>query len=71
MKHKANDRAKILVGSFENINEMQLQKLKDKLVDTTSSNSVRKRAIKSIEYWQTTPTKYKINLEKISNVKSQ
>ena len=65
MKHKASDRAKILVGNFENVNDRELNKLKNKLGLNGLSKSSRDKIAKSINYWKTTPTKYTINLESI------
>lgn len=65
MKHRAADRAKILVGSFENVNDREISKLKNKLADIKLSASARQKALKSMNYWKTTPTKYSINLEPI------
>jgi len=69
MKHKASDRAKILVGNFENVNDRELNKLKNKLGLSGLTKSSRDKIIKSISYWKTTPTKYTINLESIDGTK--
>ena len=69
MKYKAADRAKILVGNFESVNDRELQKLKTRLANMSLSRSARQKTLKSINYWQSTPTKYTINLESITNAK--
>ena len=69
MKYKAADRARILVGNFENVNERELKKLKNKLAAAGMSNSIRSKALKSIDYWKTVPTKYTINLESVDDAK--
>ena len=69
MKHRASDRARILVGSFENVNERELKKLKNKLASHNLSNHARKRMLRSMDYWKTVPTKYTINLEKVNDAK--
>jgi hypothetical protein len=71
MKHKAIDRASVLLGGFENINERELKKLNDQLSSQKVSPSRRKKLLKSIEYWEKTPTKYSIALEGINAIKSQ
>jgi hypothetical protein len=69
MKHRASDRAKILVGNFENVNDRELKKLKNRLTNLSSTRSSRDKTMNSINYWKSTPTKYSINLESINNAK--
>ena len=70
MKYKAADRARILVGNFENVNIREIEKLKSKLSKPSLSNYARTKALKSMDYWKTTPTKYTINLERINGTQS-
>lgn len=65
MKHAAHDRAKVLVGRMESVNERELNKLSKKLLN--AKTDIQKRKInKSIQYWQTTPTKFNILTEAVN-----
>lgn len=70
MKYKAADRARILIGNFENVNTREIEKLKARLTRLDLTSYARSRALKSMDYWKTTPTKYTINLESINGAKS-
>lgn len=64
-KYSAHDRARVLLGNFVSINEKELKKLKIKL-KLANTIGQKKKIKKSIEYWKNTPTKFKIEMEKIS-----
>lgn len=64
MKHKAHDRANVLVGSMKSINQRELTKLSNKL-SSASTDLKRRKILKSINYWKTTPEKFQIELEAI------
>ena len=63
-KHRAKDRANVLVGSMDSINDRELKKLNEKLKHANTDKK-REKILKSINYWNTTPEKFKINLESI------
>lgn len=65
MKHRAHDRANVLVGSMSSVNKRELDKLSKKLPEATTENK-RKKILKSIKYWETTPEKFNINLEAVN-----
>ena len=64
-KHKAKDRANVLIGSMDSINSRELKKLSLKLKDANTDKK-RARIQKSISYWKTTPEKFEINLERVN-----
>lgn len=64
MKHKAHDRARILVGAMENINQESIKKLEKK--KEKASTALQKRKIqKSINYWKSSPSKFRVITESI------
>lgn len=70
MKHKAADRANVLVGKMINMNEIEIQKLNKKLPHA-STDKKREKILNSLEYWKTNPVKYKIEMEDISEAISR
>lgn len=65
LKHATIDRANFLVGGLESINDIELSKLSEKL--RTASTEVQKNKIKkSINYWEKTPTKFRLIMEEIN-----
>jgi len=69
-KHKGMKKCNVLIGSVESLNEINLEKLSARVAeikDTSmlSESSTRAKLDKSIQYWEATPTKYKINLEPV------
>lgn len=68
MKHKAADRANVLMGKMISINEEEIFKLKSKL-DEASTHKKREKILKSLDYWQSNPTKYKIVMEELNESK--
>ena len=65
MKHKAADRADILFGQLENVNQRELQKLKKKSEKKNLTVLQKSKINKSMSYWEKTPDKYSIKLEAI------
>ena len=65
MKHKAADRANVLVGEMINLNQVEIKKLKEKLPNASTLKK-REKILKSLNYWQTNPVKYKIRMENIN-----
>lgn len=63
-KYAAHDRANVLIGNFESINDRELNKLSEKIKHAKTPSQVRKIE-KSIKYWKTTPTKFQINMESV------
>ena len=63
-KYKAHDRANILLGDMISINQRELDKLKLKL-EKASTPAQIKKIKKSIDYWSTTPTKFKFDMEEV------
>ena len=70
MKHRAQDRANVLVGSMNSINQRELKKLYGRL-ETASTEKKQEKIRKSIAYWQTTPEKFQIELEDINESTSR
>jgi len=67
IKHKAADKGNILLGSMISVNNREIQKLKRKLEKTkTTQKSIRKKLLKSLEFWESTPTKYTFKLESVN-----
>ena len=64
-KHKAMKKCKPLLGSFEDINQKNLEKIRAKMSDLTTPAYVKKKLHNSEEYWNNTPTKYSVHLEKV------
>ena len=64
LKHKAANRANVLVGEMVNINELEIAKLDQKLLSANTEKK-REKIEKSLKYWKTNPVKYKILMEAI------
>tara|TARA_Y100000593_G_scaffold93899_1_gene190486 strand:- start:148 stop:762 length:615 start_codon:yes stop_codon:yes gene_type:complete len=58
-KHKGMKKCNILMGDVIDLNELNLEKLRKK--------SKTKKTAASIEYWNSTPTKYRFRLEEVSS----
>jgi len=69
MKHKAADRANVLVGKMINLNEIEIEKLTQKL-SLPKTEKQREKILNSLKYWKTNPIKYKIVMEDIDEVVS-
>lgn len=65
IKHASHDRAQVLVGDMVNINDIELSKLKKKL-EKANTDSQKKKIKNSINYWKSTPTKFKIVTEHLN-----
>ena len=65
MKHKAADRANVLVGDMININLREIKKLQEK-IKVASTDKKREKLKKSLDYWLNTPTKYNIQMEDVN-----
>ena len=65
MKHKAMDRANILLGNMKSINQVELKKLANKL-EHASTAKQKEKILNSISYWKKTPEKFKIELEEVN-----
>lgn len=64
-KYAAHDRANVLVGSLVSINDLELEKLKAKML-SASTETQRRKINKSVKYWTETPTKFRIDMEAVS-----
>ena len=65
-KHKAMSKCNILLGSATNNNDINLKKLTTKLESLDgSSRAKREKILKSMKYWNTTPTRYSFQLESV------
>ncbi len=64
-KHKAMKKCKALLGSFENINNRNLEKLEEKLSNSDLAPYEKRRLQKSVSYWESTPSKFSVHLEKV------
>ena len=62
-KHKGMKKCRPLLGQVVDINQINIEKCKQKIDDPSIPAYKRKKAQKSLTYWQTTPTKYKFILE--------
>lgn len=67
IKHKAMGKCNVLMGDVINRNDIEISKIRKKL-NTISDRAVatKKKLEKSLEYWNSTPTKYSISLEEVS-----
>ena len=63
-KYAAHDRANILLGNFVSMNEVELDKLAKKLSLATTVRQ-KQKIERSINYWKSTPVKFKIQMEKV------
>lgn len=64
-KHKAMKKCRPLLGSFENINNRNLEKLQKKLLSPSLPPYKKRQLDKSVEYWTSTPPKFSVHLEKV------
>ena len=64
-KHKAMKKCRPLLGNFENINERNLDKIKQSLQEENVTQYNKKRLKKSADYWKSTPAKFSVHLEKV------
>ena len=64
-KHRAMKKCKPLLGSFEDLNKRNLEKLEKKLLDDNLPPYERRKVQKSIDYWKSTPSKFSVHLEKV------
>ena len=65
-KHKAMKKCKPLLGSFEDINKKNLEKLQKRLATEDLPPYMRKKLQKSYKYWNDTPSKFSVHLEKVN-----
>ena len=63
LKHKGMKKCTQLMGDVISINEVNIKKCEEKINNPQLPPYVRKKAQKSLTYWQNTPTKYKFVLE--------
>lgn len=61
-KHVASDKATVLIGEIEDISEQNRQKIKEKLKGVLPDKK-RDKLLKSLEYWNTSSTRYRIKTE--------
>ncbi len=64
-KHKGMKKCRQLLGNCVDLNEINIEKCKKKIADPKTTPSVKRKAKKSLSYWQETPTKYRFDLEAI------
>jgi hypothetical protein len=64
-KYKGMKKCRQLMGHTIDLNEMNIKKCQERIENPTITPYKRKKAKKSIKYWQETPTKYKFVLEAI------
>jgi hypothetical protein len=62
-KHKGMKKCRQLMGQVIDLNELNIRKCQSRIEDPATPPYKRKKAEKSIKYWQQTPTKYKFILE--------
>ncbi|MAI57547.1 MAG: hypothetical protein CML56_00925 [Rhodobacteraceae bacterium] len=62
-KHKGFKKCTVLTGKYESINDKNIRKLNAVLENKDLPLYKRKKALKSLNYWETTPEKYTILLE--------
>ena len=64
MKYRSADRANVLVGKMISVNEKEIQKIHRKLKNLNFSEKTNKqKLLKSLKYWEDSPTKYTFELE--------
>lgn len=64
VKHSANDNCHVLWGSVKSKNKMELEKLHAKLTALgPTASKTRAKILKSIKYWNDTPTNYRYVFE--------
>lgn len=64
-KHKGMKKCRQLLGTSASLNDINISKCKKKLANAKITPSQKKKAEKSLKYWQNTPTKYQFALEAI------
>ena len=64
-KHKGMKKCRQLMGQVIDMNEINIRKCQERIDDDSTPPYKRKKAEKSIKYWQQTPTKYKFVLEAV------
>ena len=64
-KHKGMKKCRQLMGQVIDMNEINIKKCQERIDDDSTPPYKRKKAEKSIKYWQQTPTKYKFVLEAV------
>ena len=64
-KHKGFRKCKVLMGDYESVNQKNIKKLNAVLEDKYLPPYKRRKAEKSLKYWNETPEKYSILLEGI------
>jgi hypothetical protein len=64
VKHRANDRLKILLGGMQEINSTRISDINLKL-SKVKTEKQRAKLQKSLNYWNNQPLKFKITMEKV------
>lgn len=64
-KHKGMKKCRQLMGDVVDLNEINIKKCQDRIDTVGTPAYKRKKAEKSMKYWQQTPTKYKFILEAV------
>lgn len=64
-KHKGFKKCTVLAGGYKSVNQRNIKKLNKILEDTTIAPYKKRKAEKSLKYWNTTPEKFEIHLEHI------
>lgn len=67
IKHKAMKKCNVLMGNVTDKNSLEIQKIQDKLKAVSDKAiATKNKLMKSLQYWNDTPTKYSISLEEVS-----
>ncbi len=64
-KHKGMKKCRQLLGDCVSLNDINILKCNEKLANLKITPSQKRKAEKSLKYWQETPTKYRFSLEAI------
>lgn len=64
-KHKGMKKCRPLLGSCIDLNEVNIEKCRQKIEDPKTPPYLKRKARASIEYWTNTPTKFKFDLEAV------
>ena len=64
-KHKGMKKCKHLLGECIDLNELNIQKCKEKIACPNTPPYKKRKAEKSLQYWQSAPTKYKFVLQSV------
>lgn len=64
-KHRGMKKCNVLMGSVEDFNHTNLQRIKKALKTTNPATKKYQKLLKSREYWKTQDTKYKFHLESV------